>query len=426
MKYSLGFETLNLSNNEEVSVLKQTMTIKELSVIVLEEMRIALYSTGTIKEYANIFKRLVKLAERLKEVHYTSEIGRSFIEDSSYAYSEGYCHTRYCLHCRCIQFIESYLTDGKVDWTQHFVLRKLNLISKEFSDTQVAFWNLMISMGLKVNTIDGYRRFVHYFLVYLENKGYRSFGELKSGDIITFIALVCKEHYQPTSLGAHMPSLRIFLRMNESTAIFESELPEHLPKKKDIIEVYSDEEHDKVLKYLESGNISFRNKAICLIALETGLRAVDICNLKLGNIDWEHDCIHIVQEKTGKSMNIPLRASIGNALIDYLLSERPASDSEYIFLTNHAPHTPMKAHAGYRKVLLDVISDAGVESNGRISGTRITRHSTASRMLRHGVPLPVISEALGHGNPNSVMVYLSTEDAKLAECTLPLPEVCHE
>ncbi len=33
----------------------------------------------------------------------------------------------------------------------------------------------------------------------------------------------------------------------------------------------------------------------------------------------------------------------------------------------------------------------------------------------------VISEALGHGNPNSVMIYLSTENAKLVECTLPLP-----
>ena len=42
-------------------------------------------------------------------------------------------------------------------------------------------------------------------------------------------------------------------------------------------------------------------------------------------------------------------------------------------------------------------------------------------MLRKGVPLPVISEALGHGNPNSVMIYLSTENAKLVECTLPLP-----
>jgi len=402
------------------------MTIKDLSVSVLEEMRIALYSTGTIKGYARVFKRLEKLTKRRKEAYYTSEIGRSFIEDSSYAYSEGYCHTRYCLHCRCIQFIESYLADGKVDWTQHYVLPKYDLTSKELSDTQITFWNLMVSMDLKANTMDGYRRFVHYFLMYLEDKGYRSLAELKSGDIITFIALVCKEHYQPTSLGAHLPGLRIFLRIHESTAIFETELPEHLPKKRDILEVYSDKEYEMVLKYLESGNVSFRNKAICLIALETGLRAVDICNLKLGDIDWEHDCIHIIQEKTKKAMNIPLRASIGNALIDYLLTERPASSSEYIFLTSHAPHEPMKGRAGYRNVLLNVISDAGVEANGRIFGTRITRHTTASRMLRHGIPLPVISEALGHGNPNSVMIYLSTEDAKLAECTLPLPEVCHE
>jgi integrase len=406
--------------------MNQSMTIKELSVIILEKMRIAQFSVGTINGYAKVFKRLEKLSEELKEAYYTPEIGRSFIKDSSYAYSEGYCHTRYCLHCRCIQFIESYLTDGKVDWTQHFVLPKYNLKSKEFSDAQIAFWNLMISMDLKANTMEGYRRFVHYFLMYLEDKGYHSFTELKSGDVITFIALVCKEHYQPTSLGAHMPGLRIFLRIQESTTIFESELPEHLPKKRDILEVYSDKEYEMVLKYLESGNVSFRNKTICLIALETGLRAVDICNLKLGDIDWEHDCIRIVQEKTGKPMIIPLRASIGNALIDYLLSERPTSKSEYIFLTSHAPHAPMRAHAGYRNVLLNVLSDAGVEANGRIFGTRITRHSTASRMLRHGIPLPVISEALGHGNPNSVMVYLTTEDAKLAECTLPLPEVCNE
>lgn len=406
--------------------MRKTMTIKELSVIILEEMRIALFSTGTINGYAKVFRRLEKLTESRKEVYYMPEIGRTFIEDSGYAYSEGYCHTRYCLHCRCIQFIESYLADGKVDWTQHYMLPKYDLTSKELTDTQITFWNLMGSMGLKANTMDGYRRFVHYFLMYLEDKGYQSLTELKSGDIITFIALACKEHYQPTSLGAHLPGLRIFLRIHESTAVFETELPEHLPKKRDILEVYSDKEYEMVLKHLESGNVSFRNKAICLIALETGLRAVDICNLRLGDIDWEHNCIHIIQEKTGKAMNIPLRASIGNALTDYLLTERPVSSSEYVFLTSHAPHEPMKGHAGYRNVLLNVISDAGVEANGRIFGTRITRHSTASRMLRHGIPLPVISEALGHGNPNSIMIYLSTENAKLAECTLPLPEVCHE
>jgi site-specific recombinase XerD len=406
--------------------MKQNMTIRKLTEIILKEMGKALFSAETIKGYARIFKRLEKLAKKRKDVYYTSELGRSFIDDSSYTKSEDYCRTRYCLHNRCIQFIESYIADGKVNWVPQRALPEYRLKSRELLDVQICFENLMVSSGLKANTVDGYRRFVHYFLMYLENKGYRSITELKGGDIVTFIALVCKEHYQPTSLGAHLPGLKMFLKIHKSTAKFEAELPEHLPKKRDIIEVYSDEEHDKILKHLESDNISFRNKAICLIALETGLRAVDICNLRLMNIDWGHNCIHIVQEKTGKPINIPLNASIGNALTDYLLSERPVSDSEHIFLTSHAPHTPMKAHSGCRKVLLNIISDAGIEANGRISGTRITRHSTASRMLRRGIPLPVISEALGHGNPNSVMVYLSTENAKLAECTLSLPEVCHE
>ena len=105
----------------------------------------------------------------------------------------------------------------------------------------------------------------------------------------------------------------------------------------------------------------------------------------------------------------------------YLLSERPKLKSEYVFLKRKAPFTPINSHTGCRKILFDAITGAGIEANGRSYGTRITRHSTASKMLRQGVPLPIISEALGHGDPNSVMVYLSTDDAKLAECTLPLP-----
>ena len=43
-------------------------------------------------------------------------------------------------------------------------------------------------------------------------------------------------------------------------------------------------------------------------------------------------------------------------------------------------------------------------------------------MLRSGIPLPVISDMLGHKSKDSVMIYITTDDAKLAECTLPLPK----
>ncbi len=401
--------------------MRQETPLNELVATIIQSMKNAQFSSGTISNYERIFLRLQKLADKRKEVYYSPELGQAFIEDSSYAHSEDYCHSRYCLHYRCIQFIESYIKNGCVDWAPQRRLPEYSLKSKEFLVAKTSFENVMSSNSLKANTKDGYRRLVHYFLLYLEEKGYSTLAQLKNGDIVAFIVLVCKEHYRPTSLGAHLPGLRMFLKMSESTSRFEIELPERLPKKREILEVYTDEEQDRILQYLENSNISLRDKAICLISLETGLRAVDICNLKLQDIDWQHDCIHIVQEKTGRTLNIPLIASYGNAIADYLLSERPASDSENVFLHKLAPFAPLKSHAGCHKILFNAVTNAGVEANGRIYGTRITRHSTASRMLRQGVPLPVISEALGHGNPNSVMVYLSTEDTKLVECTLPLP-----
>ena len=220
-----------------------------------------------------------------------------------------------------------------------------------------------------------------------------------------------------------MPGLKIFLGMHQHTEKFLYEIPEHLPKKRGILQVYSDDEYNRIIDRIsESGAISFRNRAITLLALNTGLRAVDICAIRLGDIDWEHNYIHIVQQKTGRSHDIPLTEAIGNALVDYMLNERPQSDSDMMFLRAQAPYSPLMSHTGIRSILFNVVNDSDIEAKGRIYGTRITRHSAASRMLRKGIPLPVISEMLGHGNKDSVMIYITTDDAKLTECTLPLPK----
>lgn len=59
--------------------------------------------------------------------------------------------------------------------------------------------------------------------------------------------------------------------------------------------------------------------------LETGLRAVDICNIKLTDIDWNKDVIYIRKQKTGTAFNVDLSPSqIVPALADkgiYIASE---------------------------------------------------------------------------------------------------------
>ena len=56
------------------------------------------------------------------------------------------------------------------------------------------------------------------------------------------------------------------------------------------------------------------------------------------------------------------------------------------------------------------------------AGTRLLRHSAASRLLRASVALPTISAVLGHASPESTNTYLSIDQERLLECVLPLPE----
>ncbi len=403
-------------------------TLEELVEIVLMEMKKSGFRDNTIGNHTRIFSRILLLAKQRQEKYYSRELGEAFISDNLSVNSGEYSHTRSCLHSRCVYFIEAYLEKGKVDWTPHYRRKKYALKSSDLMAKYNEFMSTMKLKGLKENTRDGYGRLVYYFLSYLEDKGYANLLELKQGDVVSFIVLVCKEHYNPTSLGGHLSGLKLFLNMQEDTVSFVVELPEHLPRKRDILEVYSKEEYDEIHYFLENGDLSLRNKAISLIAFETGLRSIDICNLTLSSIDWNRDCFKITQQKTGRPLLLPLSKAVGNALVEYMLNERPHSDSPYVFLCEDAPFNPIRTHTACRYILRNIVIDAGIIVNGRVSGTRITRHSTASRMLLHGIPLPVISNLLGHANQDSVMIYLATNDAIMAKCTLPLPkkEAHHE
>lgn len=65
-----------------------------------------------------------------------------------------------------------------------------------------------------------------------------------------------------------------------------------------IIKIYDQNERNSIDRVLAQGVLSKRDTAICMMLMETGIRGVDICNLKLTDIDWKKDIIYITQKKT--------------------------------------------------------------------------------------------------------------------------------
>ena len=128
-----------------------------------------------------------------------------------------------------------------------------------------------------------------------------------------------------------------------------------------------------------------------MLAMRTGLRSIDIVNLKLADIKWRINTIEIIQQKTKRPLVLPLLAEVGNAIADYIMGGRPVSDCKYVFLRSLAPHRQLDCSCTY-KVSSKVMKDAGIcQAEGERRGFHRLRRTIATRLLENETPLPVIS-----------------------------------
>ncbi len=177
---------------------------------------------------------------------------------------------------------------------------------------------------------------------------------------------------------------------------------------------------DENLLYKQLQEEPLRNRAITLLGLKLGLRNKDICCLKLHDIDWENDLIRLNQHKNGKPLILPLTSTVGNALMDYILKERPSvrvADSN-VFLRRQAPYVGIrKAY----KICRQIIDHAGiVPVNGTGKGTHLLRYTFVNRLLEAETPHQVITDALGHTTKEADKNYISMEASMLRQCAIGL------
>lgn len=164
-----------------------------------------------------------------------------------------------------------------------------------------------------------------------------------------------------------------------------------------------------------------RDFAIVLLALRLGLRAVDIAQLRVTDLHWRTHTLTVTQQKTGRRLDTPLLADVGNAIVDYLLHGCPSVASPQVFLRSQAPYIPFGTGHSISHVVGAALKRANLRQDpGQHRGSHILRHSLAARLLAAETPLPVISGVLGHANKDTTKIYLSTDTEHLRACALGL------
>lgn len=252
--------------------------------------------------------------------------------------------------------------------------------------------------GKSPQTVRMYTYYVDRFLKEAKTPNYRS--------ALRFLAKLKQSGYSNKSLNLVVQALKAYFRFEgldeEAERLKSPKVPRSLPKS------LTKEDVKKLIKAVPPTRK--RDRLIILLLYGTGLRASEVCNLKIEDVDFKRGILIVKGGKGAKDRVVPIPDFLLREIEDYLKTREDGS--EYLFVE-------------VRREKKDKISPKTVwyllKKYGEKAGIRVTphmlRHSFATHMLEKGVDIRVIQEILGHSNLSTTQIYtkVTVEHLKRAQ-----------
>lgn len=396
------------------------MEINTICTHLLDALARAGYNEHTIFNYKGVVRRFKTFCQNQEVTEYTPDFGKTYADDVISLKTRRFSKNRYHTQGRFIRLLDSYYNTGNFDFAT-LARGKIEPANKKYKRLYHDYDTFLQAKYIKESTRNFYKYELYCFLQYLETVELFDIEELSSSIVIDYLKSVkqCRQR-------AVLCGLRLFLKYMERDDIHAAIEGIHAYRPKRIIPTLTDAEQDRLSNTIKSGKVTYRDAAIVLLGLSTGIRACDLINLKLSDIDWINETISFKQSKTGNPVHLPLTIPIGNAMARYLSEERPKTDNNFLFVRQLAPFEPLSGHASCYEVVKRVFKQAGISKDNRIFGMHMLRHNAASEMVKNEVPVATIAAILGHSNTDTTDVYITTDEVKLKECVLPMNGISTE
>lgn len=277
--------------------------------------------------------------------------------------------------------------------------------------------------GLSERTLATYLPIVRSFLSKRFGEGQIQLDELRPADITRFV-LRYAHAMSPGRARLMVTVLRSFLRFLRLRGEIATDLAGAVPtvpnwRHSTVPKFLEPAEVERLLKSCDLSTITGqRDYAILLLLARLGLRAGEVAELTLDDIDWEAGEI-TVRGKGARRDLLPLPRDVGEALVRYLRHGRPCCSARQIFIRSKAPRRGFADHTAISTVVKRAVERAGLHPI--VKGAHLLRHSLATGMLRRGASLAEIGEILRHRLPNTTEIYAKVDLDALRALAQPWP-----
>ena len=174
---------------------------------------------------------------------------------------------------------------------------------------------------------------------------------------------------------------------------------------------FSEAEINEVIDELNHENDfeGCRNKLIIELFYSTGIRRVELVEIKWFNLDLMNKTLKVLG-KRNKERYVPLLDSVVSSIKAYRQQRElldVIEDEEYLFLTK-------KGVKIYETLVYRIINEYFSKTSTKVKKSpHILRHSFATHLLNQGADLNAVKELLGHSSLAATQVYTHNSIAEL-------------
>ncbi|MGB8374014.1 MAG: tyrosine-type recombinase/integrase, partial [Salegentibacter sp.] len=231
----------------------------------------------------------------------------------------------------------------------------------------------------------------------------------------SFIVKLSEAGITNRSINRKISSLKAYYRFLLKTKQIESDpLVKHraLKTSRKVQVPFSEAEVMQVLDEIDtSGFEGLRDRLIVELFYSTGLRRIELIELKLQNVDLSNRMLKVLG-KRNKERYIPLLDSVVATLEAYLRERQEmagALENAYLILSDKG--VKLSETFVYR-----IINNYFSRVSGKLKRSpHILRHSFATHLLNQGANLNAVKELLGHSSLAATQVYTHNSIAELSK-----------
>lgn len=389
----------------------------------LEEKLVALqYSEDSMRRYRKVFREFTEYAG---DCNYSQSKGADFLlwkfKQLGGFVTSGEHSKNEMYYFRVIRSLAEYFNFGTLFRRHDFHGETVWPIP--FKEVTENFLKHEIEYGFSQAQYRRCNDVIKDLIMFLDSAGVHDLNGITPDLISRFVETMVG--LAPVTIAERLSALRQYFKYayiheysNKPIDVFLPHPPQRLRTK--LPTVWNEDQVERLINSVDiTTPIGKRDYAIMLLGARLGLRIGDILSLTLNDIDWNSKVITVIQSKTREPLSLPLPDDAGWAIIDYLKNGRPVTDYPNIFVTHNSPYRGSPFKSTLRNTIIKALKRAGITiDKTKRCGWHSLRHSLATNLLQNDVETSVISDILGHADPQVAKHYLMVDMNGLRKCAL--------